>query len=302
MDGVTELNYHHLRYFWSVAHEGSLTQAAKVLRVSQSALSVQIKKLEDQLGHELFERRGRNLHLTEVGRITLDHADAIFATGADLVATLDARMGSRAVPLRAGALATLSRNFQLSFFVPMLHLPQFELEITSGAFADLLESLREHRLDVVLANRPAPSEVGISWVSHRIAEQSVSLVGPPRFVGERRKLKTLLAEEPIIVPARGSSIRVGFDALVDRLRVSPTIVAEVDDMAMLRLVAREGVGLAVVPPIVVTDELRDGLLVELRQVQGLAETFYAITLPRRFPHPLVNELISRSHPELVHGG
>ena len=117
---ATQLNYHHLRYFWAVAHGESLTATARALRLSQSALSVQIKQLEEELGHRLFERRGRRLHLTEVGRIALDHADAIFATGDDLVATLAARRGARAIPLRAGALATLSRNFQIAFFEPLL--------------------------------------------------------------------------------------------------------------------------------------------------------------------------------------
>jgi len=287
------LNYHHLRYFWSVAHEGSLTGAARALRLSQSALSVQIQKLEHELGHPLFERRGRRLHLTEVGRIALAHADAIFATGDDLLATLQAHSGSRAMVLRAGALATLSRNFQLSFFEPLLGRPDFELVIVSGTFDELLVALREHRVDVVLSNRFAPRQDGSSWVSHRIAEQPVSLVGPPSHKGKRRSLKALLAEEPIIVPTPDSSIRVGFDALVDRLGISPRIVAEVDDMAMLRLIARSGVGLAVVPPIVVTQELEEGRLVEIRQIPELEETFYAITLPRRFPHPLVQELVSQ---------
>ncbi|MEM9456161.1 MAG: LysR family transcriptional regulator [Myxococcota bacterium] len=288
------LNYHHLRYFWSVAHEGSLTAAARSLRLSQSALSVQIQKLEDELGHQLFERRGRRLHLTEVGRIALDHADAIFATGDDLLATLDAHTGSRAMVLRAGALATLSRNFQFSFFEPMLGRADFELRIVSGVFDDLLVALREHRLDVVLANRFAPREEGSSWVSHRIAEQAVSLVGPSHHRGKHRSLRAWLAQEPLIVPPHDSSIRIGFDALVDRLGISPRVVAEVDDMAMLRLVARSGVGLAVVPPIVVTHELEEGRLVELHRIPDLEETFYAITLPRRFPHPLVQELVSRN--------
>jgi LysR family transcriptional activator of nhaA len=290
---VASFNYNHLRYFWAVAHADSLTRAAEQLRVSQSALSVQIQKLEDELGHQLFERRGRRLHLTEVGRITLDHADAIFATGDDLVATLEARAGSRAIPLRAGALATLSRNFQLGFFENLLSEHDLALTITSGAFADLLDHLHAHRLDIVLANMPAPRRGDISFVSHRIAEQSVSLLGPPRYRSDRRGLKRLFSEEPLVVPAADSSIRTGLDALCDRLGVQPRIVAEVDDMAMLRLVAREGVGLAVVPPIVVKDELDSGILVEVRQIPELEETFYAITLPRRFPHPLVKQLVSQ---------
>lgn len=289
---MTALNFNHLRYFWAVAHSGTLTAAAESLRVSQSALSVQIKKLEHDLGHALFERRGRRLRLTEVGRITLDHADAIFATGDDLLATLDARATATTIPLRAGALATLSRNFQFGFFEPILSRPDLRLSVVSGALENLLRSLSEHRLDVVLANLAAPRDADSTWVSHRIAEQPVSLVGPPRYRGRRSRLETLLANEPILLPTHDSSVRAGFDALVDRLGITPNVVAQVDDMAMFRLMARSGIGLAVVPPIVVKDELNDGSLVEVRQIPELAETFYAITLPRRFPHPLVQQLIT----------
>ena len=82
------LNYNHLRYFWAVAHDGSLTRAAERLNLSQSALSVQIQKLEHQIGHALFERRGRKLQLTEAGQIALDYADTVFAAGDELIGTL----------------------------------------------------------------------------------------------------------------------------------------------------------------------------------------------------------------------
>ena len=131
-----------------------------------------------------------------------------------------------------------------------------------------------------------------SWVAHAIAEQPVSLVGPPRATGaESRELEGVLAQEPLVLPTMASSIRTGFDAYVDRLGIHPKIAAEVDDMAMLRLLAREHVGHAVVPPIVVRDELDAGLLMEIGPIPGLVETFVAITPSRRFPNPLLRSLI-----------
>ncbi len=119
---MAELNYNHLRYFWAVAHDGNLTRTAQRLNLSQSALSVQIRNLEQRLGHALFERRGRQLHLTEAGRIALDHADSIFAAGDELIGTLK-QAGRVRQALRVGALATLSRNFQLRFLRPLLGRP-----------------------------------------------------------------------------------------------------------------------------------------------------------------------------------
>lgn len=288
---MATLNYNHLRYFWAVAHEGNLTRTAAKLNVSQSALSLQIGKLEHQLGHPLFERRGRQLLLTEAGRLALDYADTIFAAGDELLGTLGQRPGAARQVLRVGALATLSRNFQIGFLRPLLGRSDVELVVRSGGFADLIAGLEAHRLDVVLTNLSMARDAATPWVAHRIAEQPVSLVGHAGFAGRGRDLARLLAEEPLILPTGDSSIRTGFDALAERLGVRPSIMVEGDDMAMLRLITRETEGLAVLPPIVVRDELEAGILVEVARLPELVETFYALTLRRRFPNPLVKLLL-----------
>lgn len=285
------LNYHHLRYFWAVAHDGNLTRTAERLNLSQSALSVQIKQLEERLGHALFERRGRQLHLTEAGRIALDHADAIFATGQELVATLQ-EAGRTRQALRVGALATLSRNFQIGFLRPVLTRPDVEVILRSGSPTELLEGLESLNVDLVLMNREPPRDSLTPYVTHRLAEQSVSIVGTPRRLDPATPLKTLLEEQPFILPTVDSTVRTAFDALASRLSVRPQIVAEVDDMAMMRLLAREDIGLALVAPVVVQDELANGRLVEAQEHPLIRETFYAITLRRRFPNPVVQQLLA----------
>ena len=288
---MARLNYNHLRYFWSVAHEGSLTRAAERLNLSQSALSVQIQKLEEQLGHALFERRGRRLILTEAGRIALDHADSIFAAGEELLGTLQQRAPGRRQVVRVGALATLSRNFQIDFLRPILNREEVEVILRSGQPADLFQRLESHALDVVLVTSPPQRDAATPWVARPIADQPVSLVGTPQRLSGGLPLEALLAREPLILPTVESSVRSGFDLLCERLDIRPRLAAEVDDMAMMRLLAREGVGLAVVPPIVVKDELSAGLLMEAEQFPRLTERFYAVTLERRFPNPLVQELL-----------
>lgn len=285
------LNFHHLHYFWAVAHEENLTRAAARLHVSQSAVSMQIQKLEADLGHPLFERLGKRLMLTEAGRIALDHADAIFARGDELESALQGRGKERRL-LRVGSLATLSRNFQLGFLRPLFVRDDVEIVVRSGAFAELLQALEAHRIDVLLANTAPLRDAATPWVAHAIGEQPVSLVGAPTKGRRKRSLTELLSHEPLVLPAADSSIRAGFDALVNRLGVRPRVVAEVDDMAMLRLLARERIGLAVVPTIVVQDELHARVLVEIAPLPQLKETFFAITLARRFPNPLLKILIS----------
>jgi LysR family transcriptional activator of nhaA len=287
-----ELNYNHLRYFWAVAHDGNLTRTAERLNLSQSALSVQIRRLEERLGHALFERRGRQLHLTEAGRIALDHADAIFATGEEMLSTLKGRAPARRQILRVGAITTLSRNFQIAFLKPLLGRSDVELIVRSGTLRELLDHLESHRLDVVLANLAPPRDATTAWVSHLIDEQPVSLVGRADRLTGPMELKAAIAQYPLVLPSLDSSIRLGFDALLDREGIRPVIAAEVDDMAMLRLMAREGIGLAVVPPIVVRDELEQGVLREIAHIGSLSETFFAVTLSRRFPNRALRSLLS----------
>ena len=288
------LNHKHLLYFRAVAHEGTLTRAAARLNLSQSALSVQIRSLEDRLGQALFERRGRSLELTEAGRIALDHADRIAAIGDELVDTLKERGRARRA-LRVGAMATLSRNFTLGFLRPLIGRSDVEVILRSGGTGALIAGLSALDLDIVLLNRAAPRDAARPLVSHRLAQQPVSLVATPgRLAGQGGDLLDLLAQEPLVLPSADSPVRDAFDALCDRHDLRPQVAAEVDDMAMMRLMARADAGLAVLPPIVVRDELASGALIEAHHLPGIAETFYAVTLERRFPNPLARELLARA--------
>lgn len=289
---MAPINLHHLRLFRAVASDGTLTGAALRLNLSQSALSTQIRALEESLGHPLFARRGRGLILTEAGRIALDHAEAIFRLTADLAATLN-ETGRARRALRVGALATLSRNFQMQFLRPLLGRADVEVVLRSGGQGELLRGLEGLALDVVLTNLAPPRDAASPWLIHRLDEQPVGLIGTPARVGvPPRGLADLLGSEPLILPVPETALRAGFDALMARLGLVPLIAAEADDMAMLRLLAREDAGLAVLPPIVVRDELAAGLLVEAATLESLSESFLAVTLARRFPNPLLAEVLA----------
>jgi LysR family transcriptional regulator, transcriptional activator of nhaA len=288
---MANLNLHHLRLFQAVAHDGTLTAAARRLNLSPSALSSQLRTLEAALHQDLFERRGRGLVLTEAGRIALDHADAIFRTSDELVATLRHHAPGRRA-LRVGALATLSRNFQMQFLRPALGRSDVEVILRSGSQAELLQAVEALALDVVLTNLAPPRDAASRYLIERLASQPVSLIGHSSRIGTPAPLAELLARTPLILPTQETALRGGFDALVARLGVTPVIAAEVDDMAMMRLLAREDAGLAVIPPIVVRDELAAGTLAEVCTFTGLEETFFAVTLKRRFPNVLAQELIA----------
>jgi LysR family transcriptional activator of nhaA len=288
------LNLHHLRYFWAIAHEGGLTRAAEKLHLSQSALSAQLKKLEEQLGHPLFERLGKRLILTEAGRIALDYADTIFQAGEELLSTLQGRPIDSQQVLRVGAIATLSRNFQIEFLGPLIGRTDVELIVRSGTMRELLNELESLTIDVVLANTDRQLDASTTLTSRLLKEQPVSLVGRPRLKKKRFRYPDDLRKVPVLLPSVESDIRVAFDRELSRQGVEPIVLAEADDMTMLRLLARESNGVTLVPPIVVRDELAAGTLVEHCPVPNVNEHFYAITQRRRFPNPLLLEVLSQA--------
>ncbi|WP_439110287.1 LysR family transcriptional regulator [Lentibacter sp.] len=285
---MDRLNYHHLRYFREVAKEGHLGRVAARLNVSQSALSIQIKQLEDRLGHPLFDRVGRGLVLTEAGKIALAHAERIFGAGQELLAELE-QSETANPPLRVGALSTLSRNFQLQFLRPLLAAGRFEIDLKSGNMRGLLADLEALELDVVLTTEVPQGAGPVAFAAQRIAEQPVALHGQPARLAYAG-LAQLLAAEPVILPTE-SNISAGFESLCARLGVQPRIAARVDDMAMVRLLTREGAGVALAPSVVLADEIAAGTVASAPYDLGIKEVFYAVSAPRRFAHPALRAVL-----------
>jgi len=281
-DSLRRLNFRHLHYFWVVAQEQHLTRAAERLHISQSAVSSQIRRLEEELGHNLFLREGRSLSLTEVGSRVLGYADSIFSLGAELMETVRDGAGQGLPELRVGAVATLSRNFQQNLLRPVIRDEHLHLIIESASLAELLDRLRVHKLDVILSNRPVTSDDQQPLSCRRLAQQSVCLVGPPQQGHTRFCFSENLAATPLLLPGHSSEVRSQFDLKCEELGVRPRVSAEVDDMAMLRLLARDSGTVALVPEVVVQDELEQGILTKYCEVPDVFENFYAITARRHF--------------------
>lgn len=294
------LNYHHLRYFREVCRWGGVTRAAAELRVAQSSISLQLRQLENAVGAPLFDRLQKRLELTETGALVLDYCERIFSTGEELEELLSRRGRGEQRVLRVGVVATLSRNFVLRFLEPLLgeDAPRFSLR--SGPMRELVAALRAHQLDVVLANAPVASESaaesGTAVRSHLLDEQPVSLVGPRGRRSAPRRFPEGLQDLPVILPGAESAVRQAFDLLCDEWGVTPQVVAEADDMALLRLLARDSGHATLVPVVVVADELRQKCLREWHRFANLRERFYAIVPRRKFFHPWLAQLLPVGRP------
>ena len=290
---VEQLNFHHLLYFWRVAKTGHLTQVANELHVSQSALSNQIRQLEDRLGEALFERTGRRLVLTDTGQLVLSYAENIFGLGQELLGRLQGRSEGM-VRLRVGSVATLSRNYQENWIRPLLADPTVTLTLESGMLDDLLRRLRQHQLDVVLANEAVPADPDRPLHCRFLGSQAISLVGPAgMWRGRTLRMPEDLGGLELALPGPRHALRGQFDALCVAAGVAPRVRAEVDDMAMLRLVARDSGWLTVLPEVVVQDELLAGVLVTVGRSTLLQENFYAITTLHRHRMERLEQLLAQ---------
>lgn len=289
---LQRLNYHHLYYFWRVATVGNLTRVAEELHVSQSALSSQIRQLEDSMGRPLFDRAGRGLRLTDWGRQVQAYAQDIFSKGEELASLVQQGATPNVQHVRVGVLSTLSRNFVDAFLGPLLPHPDVRITLHAQGIEALLDSLASHKLDVVLSNMSAAMNPSRIWQSRLMAQQSVSVVGPARSK-PRSGFPKGYQRKRWIVPSPPSDIRAGFDAFCGSHEFEPDIQAEVDDMAMMRLLARDSGALSILPPVVVRDEIRRGELREYMTLPNVMENFYAITVKRSYLPPALRELLKQ---------
>ncbi|QDL55848.1 LysR substrate-binding domain-containing protein [Rhodoferax aquaticus] len=291
---LEQLNFHHLFYFWRVAKLGHLTRAAEELHTSQSALSAQIRQLEERLGEALFLREGRRLLLTDTGQLVLSYADNIYGLGQEMLGRLQGQ-SEGITRLRVGSMATLSRNYQENWIRPLLTDPSVVLTLESGLLEGLLARLLQHQLDVVLANETVPADPERPLHCRFLGSQAVSLVGPSKvWQAHSLRVPEDLQGMDLAVPGPRHAVRAQFDALCAAAGVTPRLRAEVDDMAMLRLIARDSDWLTVLPEVVVQDELLAGSLVVVGQSAQLKERFYAITTPHRHRTDIVERLLSLS--------
>lgn len=294
MINLEKLNFHHLFYFWRVAKVGHLTKVAQELNTSQSSVSAQIRHLEQSVGTDLFSRENRKLILTEAGHLVASYADNIFGLSQEMLGRLQGH-SSGITRLRVGSVATLSRNYLENWIKPLLNEPTILLTLESGLKEDLLSRLMKHQLDVVLTNESLPTDPDMPFHCHFLNSKPIFLVGPS---GVWRN-KTLRVPEDlhgvhVALPGPRNNLRSQFDALCAIAKVQPNLRAEVDDMAMLRLIARDSGWLTVVPEVVVQDELKSGVLVKVGQSDALQERFYAITSHQCHCADLIKTLIEKS--------
>ncbi|HAV62099.1 MAG TPA: transcriptional activator NhaR [Verrucomicrobiales bacterium] len=295
------LNYHHLLYFWTVAREGSLRAASEKLHVSQPSISAQIKVLEESLGERLFRREGRSRGLTETGRLVLGYADEIFTLGQELMSSIKGRGTDRMGRLHVGVVDSFPKLLTNQILQPVFAMKaHVQLICREGKLGDLLAQLVVHRLDVVLADEPATGLLKSRLFNHRLGESTVTLCAAPDLARVlRRSFPKSLHDAPALLPSSNSSFGRAVVRWFENTRVQPRVLAEFEDLALMKALAADGKGFIAVPTAAM-EEVHAHYGFEVIGVAGRArEQFYAITAERRITHPAVNALTAAAETVLL---
>lgn len=288
------INYHHLRYFWAVAREGSLRRAAEILRVSQPSMSAQIKQLEDALGAPLFRREGRGLALTEAGMRAHALAEEIFALGQELITTVRGGAGGRRERFPVGITDVLPKSVAHALLLPVLgQQPPVRLTVREGMMEDLLGLLQAGRLDLILANDPAPSGSGAAICNHFLGSCGTTFMAAPELARRCRKnFPSSLDGAPALLPGAAAPVRRQLDRWLGERGVEPMVVAEFDDPALMKVFAAEGAGWIPVPDVVVKiTKQRHGLVV-VGSAPDIRESYHAITPNRQVENKAVAAVLA----------
>ena len=297
------LNYHHLQYFWMVAKEGSIARASEVLRLAHPTISGQIHKLEEVLGEKLFARRGRNLVLTEAGRVAFRYADEIFSLGREFVDTLKGRASGRPIRLVVGVADVLPASLVRRFLEPAFHLDQPVRVICRAdkSVDEFVAELALHRVDVVLADGPAGSGVPVRAFSHPLGECGTSFFAAPKLASSmKRRFPRSLDGVPFLLPGAPSTVRRSLEQWLVSQDVHPTIVAEFDDSALAKAFGMAGLGVFAAPTIIESEVLQQYAVRVIGRSEEVRQQFYALSVERRIKHPAV-VAISKSAREDIFG-
>lgn len=298
--GMEWLNYHHLLYFWVVAKEGTIAAACKELNLAQPTISAQLRVLEDSLGEKLFTRVGRNLALTETGRVVYRYADEIFSLGRDLMDTLKSRPSGRPLRLTVGVADVLPKLVAYRLLEPAFQLPEpVQLVCHEGSPAELLTRLATYELDLVLSDSPIGPDVRVRAFNHLLGECGVSIFGTKDLATKyRRRFPKSLDGAPFIIPTANTALRRALEHWFDSEDIRPSVFGEFEDSALLKVFGQAGVGLFAVPTVIEKEVQRQYSVRVVGRVESVKERFYAISVEKKVKHPAVIAIADEARQKL----
>lgn len=295
-----KLNLKHLRYFWSVASHGSIARAAEALYLTPQTISGQLRDLEEQVGAKLFSREGRNLVLTETGRLVFPYADEMFRLGLELQDVLAGNSPGATITVKVGVAMVVPKLLAYRVLEPVLQMPEsVRLICHEAPLVDLLANLSVHKLDVVLADSPVNPAFNVRAYNHVLGESGISFFAVPEQADVlKADFPAALDGSRMLMPGSGSILRRNLEVWFERHGVRPLVVAEIDDRALMKAFGERGAGVFTSPTAVEQDVLDKYGVVVIGRTEEISERFYAISAERRIKHPAISVITEAARTEL----
>jgi LysR family transcriptional regulator, transcriptional activator of nhaA len=298
------INYHHLLYFWVVAREGSIAKACEVLHLAQPTISSQLHKLERGLGGKLFDRVGRNLQLTDMGRLVFRYAEDIFALGQEMVDAVKGRPVGQPMQLAVGVTDVLAKLVVYRLVLPALQGPEpIQLVCREGHFDELLTELASYSLDVVFSDVPVGPTTRVKAYNHLLGDCGVSFFATSKIARKYEKdFPRSLDRAPMLLPSEHTYVRRGLDLWFDENDIRPNMAGEFQDSALMKVFGQEGLGIFPAPSVIEEEVCSQYSVHCIGRLDDVRERFYAVTVDRRLKHPAVVEISKAAKSDLFATG
>lgn len=295
-----KLNLKHLRYFWSVASYGSITKASEALYLTPQTISGQLRDLEESMGEKLFEREGRNLVLTETGRMVFSYADEMFRIGLELQDVLNGQTPGTAITIKVGIAMIVPKLLAYRVLEPVLQMGEsINLICHEAPLVDLLADLSVHKLDAVLSDSPINPSLNIRAYNHSLGESGISFFAIPKVAQKLQKeFPKHLNGFPFLMPSRSSSLRRNLESWFDRQGIIPKVVAEFEDRALMKAFGERGTGVFTSPITMEKDVVDKYGVKVIGRTDEVKEQFYMISPERRIKHPAVTVITEAARSRL----
>lgn len=286
------INYHHLYYFKVIAEEGSVTQAARTLRVGQPTLSSQLKQFEESLGILLFHRNHKRLELTEQGKVTLDYAKSIFKMGGEMYEVLQDRLSPTKLTLHIGALDSIPKHMILKLAQSALNIESCQITLSENDSDALIRELTNHKMDLVVTNflPIGPDARGLE--PKLISKKNIAFYGAPKFKDLKKNFPQSISEVPLILPTYDSKLRYDLSHWAKLNDLKLNIIVESQDISVKKLMAVSGLGIIPVATHSISNQIKNSELVEIGKLKGVYEEIFLLSVKRRIPNPIATKILS----------
>ncbi len=294
------LNYQHFYYFWRVATRGGVSDASRELRLAQPTISAQLKVFEASIGEKLFVRRGRRLHLTDVGKVVFEYAEKVFATGEDLLTVLNDGERKHPKKITIGIADVVPKIIAYKLIRPsFMQAVPATVFCTEDRTERLLAELAISGLDLVISDAPIPPSVSVKAYNHFLGECSVSFLGSKSLAKLfKRNFPRSLSQAPVLLPSHDAAVRREIDHWFGSRKLAPFPVGEFQDSALMKIVARGGHGIVPVPSVIAREVCKEYNLVILGTIPEIKERFYLISVERRLHNPVVKAIVDTAQHNL----